>query len=33
MLKLTRTGTDQQIADEAQRGLDLVDEIEAVYAG
>jgi len=33
MLRLTSAGTDQQIADEAQHGLDLVDEIEVVYAG
>lgn len=33
MLQLTSAGTDQQIADEAQHGLDLVDELEVVYAG
>lgn len=30
---LVRTGTDRQVAKEAQHGLDLVDRIEAVYVG
>jgi hypothetical protein len=27
------SGSDRQIADEAQHGLDLVDKLEAVYTG
>lgn len=30
---LVASGTDQEIADEAQHGLDLVDELEGVYTG
>lgn len=33
MQVLIASGSDQQLADEAQTGLDLVDEIEAVYTG
>lgn len=33
MQGLLASGTDKQLADEAQHGLDLVDEIEVVYTG
>lgn len=33
MQELVANGSDEELADEAQNGLDLVDEIEAVYAG
>lgn len=33
MRDLLANGSNQQLADEAQQGLDLVDEIEAVYTG
>jgi hypothetical protein len=33
MESLLRTGSAQEIADEAQHGLDLVDELEGVYTG
>lgn len=33
MQDLVVNGSDQQLADEAQHGLDLVDEIEVVYTG
>lgn len=33
MQDLLRSGSDKQLADEAQNGLNLVDEIEVVYTG
>lgn len=33
MRELTAVGSDEEIADEAQNGLDLVDEVEVVYTG